>query len=370
MQIPLERDSGNRRGKSASHSSATGQDRTGQDSDRRKNSNISAVQPAVAELSVQQQSDQIAASAEVTAPPAPRMEDTRHLMPRANDPPFRWIGSGISHRPGRQADHRARQDTAPHTCSPARQVGTGPCSIIAARKICEAARIDLSVARRLVDLGRLAERGFRSQRPHRCRQSPLWSNARSNPEGLPAAIDPPLLRRRDPRVHRRTPGGGMTYTGPIAREATARQSSAAPRPPQDRPGPDATPAGNAASRPAKPKPEARAHEWDRTGRMRTCLACGAAAVRADEFGAARRDLAPGRSQSLQTPTQSERGQKAVTDNERYKLVLAAFSRACIKAGLTQIADRHPRRTVHRHGDRHMPHRGSAPCADLRSRHGR
>ena len=33
----------------------------------------------------------------------------------------------------------------------------------------------------------------------------------------------------------------MTYTGPIAREATARQSSAAPRPPQDRPGPDAPP---------------------------------------------------------------------------------------------------------------------------------
>lgn len=35
----------------------------------------------------------------------------------------------------------------------------------------------------------------------------------------------------------------MTYTGPIAREATARQSSAAPRPPQDRPGPDAPPRG-------------------------------------------------------------------------------------------------------------------------------
>jgi hypothetical protein len=66
----------------------------------------------------------------------------------------------------------------------------------------------------------------------------------------------------------------MTYTGPIAREATARQSSAAPRPPKGRPGPDATPTGNAASRPAKPKPEARAHEWDRTGRMRTCLVCG------------------------------------------------------------------------------------------------
>jgi uncharacterized protein YdaU (DUF1376 family) len=45
-------------------------------------------------LSIEQHADQISASAEVTAPKPLSID--RHLMPRANDKPFRWLGSGLA----------------------------------------------------------------------------------------------------------------------------------------------------------------------------------------------------------------------------------------------------------------------------------
>jgi hypothetical protein len=101
---------------------------------------------AVAELSSTcqadgQQSDQITASAEVQAPPAPRIEDTQRLMPRASDLPFKWIGSGLSRGlDGKPVTGLDNNGTA-HLL--AGHAGKNRVMLdVAARMVCDAARID------------------------------------------------------------------------------------------------------------------------------------------------------------------------------------------------------------------------------------
>ena len=72
------------------------------------------------------------------------MEDTRHLMPRANDPPFRWIPA-TAYSLGQDGKPITGLDRTGTAHLLAGKTGQNRAMLdIAARKICEAARIDLS----------------------------------------------------------------------------------------------------------------------------------------------------------------------------------------------------------------------------------
>ena len=92
-------------------------------------------------LSIKQHADQITASAEVAAPPAPSIADQRRLMPRVIDKPFIWVGSGLSNgHDGKPIVMLDKQGT------PRLVAGIEARNRVfldyAAMRVCEAARID------------------------------------------------------------------------------------------------------------------------------------------------------------------------------------------------------------------------------------